>query len=32
VAAVAIDRGLPLLAGDADFPRIAEHTPLALVR
>lgn len=32
VAAVAIDRGLPLLAGDPDFPRIAEHTPLALVR
>jgi predicted nucleic acid-binding protein len=32
VAAVAIDRGRPLLAGGADFPRIAEHTPLALVR
>ncbi len=32
VAAVAIDRGLPLLAGDPDFPRIAEYTPLALVR
>lgn len=32
VAAVAIDRGLPVLATDEDFPRIAEHTPLALVR
>ena len=32
VAAVAIDRGLPLLAGDEDFSRIAEHTPLALFR
>jgi len=32
IAAVAIDRGLPLLAADEDFWRIAEHTPLALVR
>ena len=32
VAAVAIDRGLPLLHHDEDFPRIAEYTPLALVR
>jgi predicted nucleic acid-binding protein len=32
VAAVAIDRSLPLLHHDEDFPRIAEHTPLALVR
>ena len=31
VAAVAIDRGLPLLHHDADFPRIAEHTSLTLV-
>jgi predicted nucleic acid-binding protein len=32
VAAVAIDRGLPLLHHDEDFARIAEHTALALVR
>ena len=30
VAAVAIDRGLPVLHNDQDFLRIAEHTPLAL--
>lgn len=32
VAAVAIDRGLPLLHHDQDFVGIAAHTPLALVR
>jgi predicted nucleic acid-binding protein len=31
VAAVAIDRGLPVLHHDGDFARIAEHAPLALV-
>jgi len=31
VAAVAIDRGLPLLHHDQDFVGIAAHTPLALV-
>ena len=31
VAAVAIDRGLPLLHYDQDFVGIAAHTPLALV-
>jgi predicted nucleic acid-binding protein len=32
VAAVAIDRGLPLLHNDQDFVGIAAHTSLALVR
>ncbi len=31
VAAVAIDRGLPLLHADRDFERMAEHIPLATV-
>lgn len=31
VAAVAIDRGLPLLHADSDFERMAEHVPLVTV-
>jgi len=31
VAAVAIDRGLPLLHADRDFDQMAEHVPLVMV-